>query len=77
MSSAHPRPHVRFVKERNSPRGRLYLDGRVIHGVQAVTVEHDYRTLPRVDVTLSAASAVVEYVDDLDEHEEVSTDGTS
>ncbi|MFB7029664.1 MULTISPECIES: hypothetical protein [unclassified Streptomyces] len=65
---------VRVVFERDSRHGRIYLDGIEVKGVRAVTVHHQYDARPRVEFEILAATAAIEYVDQLDEGQEVSTD---
>jgi hypothetical protein len=68
-----PRFRVQILRS-NPGRGRVHLNGRELPGVQSVEVEHSMRTLPRVAVEFNALEAAVEYVDSLDDAEEVPDD---
>ncbi|MFJ5143300.1 hypothetical protein [Streptomyces sp. NPDC088707] len=71
-----PRHDVRVLMEKGTRRARVFLDGCELHGVRAVTTHHEYDAPPRVEFELYAATAAVEYVDNLDEPE-VSSDAAS
>ncbi|MFE5912079.1 hypothetical protein ACFQ6B_23760 [Streptomyces wedmorensis] len=70
-----PRHDVRVLMEKGTRRARVFLDGRELHGVRAVTTHHEYDAPTRVEFELYTATAAVEYVDNLDE--EVSSDAAS
>ncbi|MFB6846216.1 hypothetical protein ACFCXS_15325 [Streptomyces sp. NPDC056373] len=71
-----PRVHVQL--DRRTPgRGRVVVDGRRLPGVRAVETRHEAGRPPRVVVEFNAAEATVEYVDALDDAQEVSPDGTA
>lgn len=71
-------PIIRVQLDRRAlGRGRVYVDGRQLPGVRAVDVQHEAGQPPRVVVEFNAQEASVEYVDHLDDHQEVSPDGTA
>jgi hypothetical protein len=58
-------------------RGRVVVDGRTLPGVRAVATRHEAGQPARVVIELNASEATVEYVDHLDDDQEVSSDGTA
>ncbi|MFF5790243.1 hypothetical protein ACFY8P_35385 [Streptomyces sp. NPDC012693] len=72
-----PRHDVRVLMENGTRRARIFLDGRELRGVQSVVTRHAYDAFPRVEIDLYVNTAAVEYVDNLDEHQEVSRDAAS
>jgi len=70
-----PRVHVQMDR-RALGRGRVVVDGRPLPGVRAVDVRHEANRPPVVVVEFNAVEATVEYVDRLDDAQEVTPDGT-
>ncbi|MCZ9350730.1 hypothetical protein NGM36_13130 [Streptomyces mutabilis] len=65
------RAHVQMTRNGN---GRVTLDGVTIPGVRTVEVRNERGSLPRVVLEIIAREAPVEYVDRLDDDQEVSPD---
>lgn len=63
------RAHVQMTRNGN---GRVTLDGTPIPGVRAVEVRNEVGNLPTVVLEIVAREAPVEYVDRLDDDQEVS-----
>lgn len=71
-----PRVHVQMSRQ-TPGRGRVTVDGRPLPGVRTVAVRHGVDEPASVSLELRALEATVEYVDRLDDHQEVSDDGTA